>query len=79
MKEEAKLYQFYAIKLGKRGKKSKVLDRVEKEYFPSQPNHNEILSDSRRRKLYRNKQSDVIIYHLKPELFMRQKQNEILG
>lgn len=60
-------------------KESEVLDRGEKEYFPSQPNHNEILSDSGRRKLYRNKKSDVIIYHLKPKLFMRQKQNEILG
>lgn len=59
--------------------KRKVFERAEKEYFPRQPNHNEILSDSGRRKLYRNKKSDVIIYHLKPELFMRQKQNEILG
>lgn len=80
LEEEAKLYQFYAIKFGERGKKKgKVLDWVEKEYFRSQPNHNEILSDSGWRKLYRNKKSDVIIYHLKPKLFMRQKQNEILG
>lgn len=42
-------------------------------------NHNGILSDSEWKKLYRNKKSDVIIYHLKSNLFMRQKQNEILG
>lgn len=64
---------------GRGKKRGKVLDWVEKEYFRSQPNHNETLSDSGWRKLYRNKKSDVIIYHLKPKLFMRQKQNEILG
>lgn len=31
------------------------------------------------RKLYSNKKSDVIIYHPKSYLFMKQKQNEILG
>lgn len=46
------------------------------EHFHSQPH---TPSDSKRGKLYRNKKTDVIIYHLRSDLFMRQKQNEILG
>lgn len=46
------------------------------EHFHSQP---QTPSDSKPRKLYRNTKTDVIIYHLKSDLFMREKQNEILG
>lgn len=60
------MYNFYHIKFRKK-------------YICSLPQWHPVWQRVEERRLYKNKKSDVIIYHLKSYLFMRQKENEILG
>lgn len=60
-------------------KQRKSLSKIYKKYICSQQQWDPVGQWVEERKLYRNKKSDAIIYHLKSNLFMRQKQNEILG
>lgn len=60
-------------------KRRKSLSKNYKRYICSQQQWDPVGQRVEERELYRNKKSDAIIYHLKSNLFMRQKQNEILG